>query len=297
MATELALGCMNFGKRTPEPEARRIMARAVERGVTLFDTANAYNDGESERIVGRTLRDHSGVRVATKVGAWKREGLSAARVKASLDESLQRLGRDSVDVYYLHLPDHQTPIEDTLGAVAEVLASGKVKAFALSNYASWQCLEILERCDRMGIARPVMCQQIYNLLIRQLDLEYLRFASKYRLHTTVYNPLAGGLLAGQQGARFDRNPLYQKRYLSDVFMEAVAAFDRVAADAGISLVTLAYAWCAQRPGVDSILIGPGTLEHLDAALDAVDVPLSDSVKAAVDAVHLALVGTNTSYAR
>lgn len=287
---------MNFGKRTAEAEARRIIDVALERGVTLFDTANVYNDGESERIVGRALKGRE-ARVATKVGAWKREGLSATRVIASLDESLARLGRDAVDVYYLHVPDHQTPIEDTLTGIAAVLGSGKAKAFGVSNYASWQCLEILALCDQMGIARPVLSQQIYNLLIRQLDLEYWRFATKYRLATTVYNPLAGGLLAGQQGARFDRNPLYQKRYLSDVFMEAVAAFDRLAGDAGLSLITLAYAWVAARPNVASVLIGPGSVAHLEDALTALDVELSDDLKAKVDQVHLALVGTNTSYAR
>lgn len=302
----LVLGCMNFGKRTPEREAQRIVDAAIERGVTLFDTANAYVDGESERVLGRVLgarRDR--VHIATKVGWWRQEGLGRERVIASLDESLMRLGTDYVDLYYLHVPDPATPIETTLEGVQDVLASGKAKRFGISNYASWQALEVLAACDRMGLARPVVAQQMYNLLVRQLDLEYLRFAAKYGLHTTVYNPLAGGLLSGRHAAdrstlgdsRFDKNPLYQRRYLSNVFFEAVQAFAEVAAKAGISLVQLAYAWLAERPGVDSILTGPGTAAHLEDAFVGVATPLAPEVLAEVERVYRDLVGTDASYAR
>ncbi|MFO0750952.1 MAG: aldo/keto reductase [Myxococcota bacterium] len=302
----LVLGCMNFGKRTPEPEARRIIDLAIARGVTLFDTANAYVDGESERILGRALRGRrDAVAVATKVGSWKREGLAPERVRAALDASLGRLGMDHVDLYYLHVPDPATPIEATLEAVRDVIASGKARRFGISNYASWQALEILQLCDRMGMPRPVVSQQLYNLLIRQLDLEYLRFAAKYALHTTVYNPLAGGLLSGRHdaarttlaGSRFDKNGMYQRRYLSDVFFEAVTELGALARDAGMTLVTMAYAWLARRPGVDSILAGPGSVAHLEDALAAVEVVLDDELLAKIDAVHRALVGTDASYAR
>lgn len=308
--TPYTLGCMNFGKRTPEPEARRIVDVAIERGLTLFDTANAYGDGESERILGRLLQGRrERVRIATKVGWWRKEGLSAERVRASLDESLGRLGTDHVDLYYLHVPDHDTPIEATLEGVADVLASGKARAFGISNYASWQALEVLLACDRMGIARPIVSQQLYNLLIRQLDLEYFRFARKYALPTTVYNPLAGGLLTARHlaagpgdraafaGSRFDKNALYQRRYLSDVFFQAARALSEVAAEARLTLVTLAYAWLAQRPGVDSILLGPGSVAHLEDALVAREIVLPEEVLARVDQIHRELVGTDASYAR
>jgi len=306
----LVLGCMNFGKRTPEAEARRIIDVAFERGIRHFDTANAYVDGVSETIVGKALgARRSDVHIATKVGVWRREGLTPERVRAALDESLARLAMDQVDVYYLHLPDRDTPIEATLEGVRDVLASGKARHFGISNFASWQALEVLLCCDRIGIERPVVSQQIYNLLIRQLDLEYLRFARKYQLHTTVYNPLAGGLLTDRVGApaesgttpalgaRFDKNPLYQRRYLSHVFFDAARAFAELARDLPGGLVTLAYAWLARRPGVDSILVGPGTVAHLEAALDAVAVELPDTILKAVDEIHRALVGTDTSYAR
>jgi len=298
---------MNFGRRTPEPEAKKIIARAVERGVTLFDTANAYNEGESERILGRALgprRDD--LHIATKVGWWKKEGLSAARIRASFDESLGRLGRDHIDLFYFHVPDPSTPIEESLTAIGELLQSGRLSHFGISNFASWQALEVIHACERMGLPRPAVSQQLYNLLIRQLDLEYLRFAAKYRLHTTIYNPLAGGLLARShdeidaapaRGSRFDKNALYQRRYLSEVFVEATRAYAALAQELGMDLLTLAYAWLAQRPGVDSILVGPGSVAHLDDALDAVATPLPSQAIDAIDAIHRDLVGTDASYAR
>jgi len=304
----LVLGCMNFGKRTPEAEARAIADLAIERGVRLFDTANAYGDGESERIVGRILAGRrDAVHVATKVGWWRREGLSKGRVIASLDESLGRLGMDHVDLYYLHVPDHETPIEDTLEGVAAVLASGKARRFGLSNYASWQVLEVLSVCDRMGIPRPAVSQQLYNLLIRQLDLEYWRFARKYTLHTTVYNPLAGGLLTPKRvasadatpaaGTRFHKNSLYQRRYLSDVFLDAANELESLATERGLTLVALAYAWLARHPNVDSILVGPGSVAHLRDAIAALDVVLDDDTRAAIDTIYRRQVGTDASYAR
>ena len=172
----LAVGCMNFGKRTAEPEAKAIIARALERGIVVFDTANAYNEGESERIVGRALgKDRERVAIATKVGFGRVggafEGLRPERVLHAVDESLERLGTSFVDVYYLHVPDYKTPIEETLSAMKDVLLSKKAHAWGVSNYASWQILEIMHIADRTGMPRPVVSQQMYNLFIRQLDVE------------------------------------------------------------------------------------------------------------------------------
>jgi aryl-alcohol dehydrogenase-like predicted oxidoreductase len=306
----LAIGTMNFGKRTPQAEAERIVARALDHGITVFDTANAYVDGESERILGRALRGRRDRAViATKVGfgrvAGKPEGLAPARVRAALDESLRRLGTDRVDLYYLHVPDRATPIEDTLGAVAEVLRAGKALAFGVSNYASWEVLEIIGACDRVGMPRPVVAQQLYNLLIRQLDVEYMRFAARYGLHTTVYNPLAGGLLTGRYrpgdaiaaGSRFEKNRLYQGRYWSPRMLELAEAYRSIAEGAGLTPVALAYAWLARAPGVDSILVGPGSVVHLDDAVAGCATPLTAETTAAIEEVHRGHLGTETTYAR
>ena len=306
----VTLGTMNFGKRTSAADAARIMDRALERGVALFDTANVYNDGESERIVGRAVaarRDR--VVLATKVGygrvAGKFEGLSRATINRAIEESLSRLATDYIDVYYLHGPDHATPIEETIDAMGEQIEKGRVRHLGVSNFASWQILEIVNLCDARGLPRPRISQVMYNLLIRQIEIEYLRFARKYPVHTTVYNPLAGGLLTDRyqagdsvaSGSRFDKNKLYQKRYWSERMLSLVASYRALAAEAQRTVVDLAYAWLAQAPGVDSILVGPGSLEHLDAALDAVGKPISPEIREKARAIHEAFTGTDASYAR
>lgn len=306
----LAVGTMNFGKRTNEAESVKIVHRALERDVVLFDTANAYVEGEAERVLGRALRDRrERALIATKVGFGrvdgKPEGLSRARILAAIDASLSRLNTDYVDVYYLHVPDHATPIEESLGAIETLLTSGKIRSWAVSNYASWQVLEMFYLAERSGMPRPIMSQMLYNLLIRQLDLEYFRFAKRYALHTTVYNPLAGGLLAGkfsspevsQKGTRFEKNALYQKRYWTTSFFARVEAYAEVAKSEGLSLVDLSYAFLTGHPHVDSILVGPGSVEHLDAAIDACAKVISPEARRRIDELHVEFQGTNSSYAR
>src|SRR5580704_4767062 len=199
MSTALRVGTMNFGKRTPGEESVRIVHRALERGLRFFDTANAYNDGESERILGRALKGRrEACTIASKVGLarlqGKAEGLSARAVASAIGGTLERLGTDWVDVYYLHAPDHGAPIEETLGAMHALIDSKKVRAWGVSNYASWQILEMLHVCDAREMPRPALSQVIYNLLIRQIEIEHLAFARRYGVEVTVYNPLAGGLL-------------------------------------------------------------------------------------------------------
>jgi aryl-alcohol dehydrogenase-like predicted oxidoreductase len=304
----LVVGTMNFGRRTPAPEAERVIARALDRGLRFFDTANVYCEGESERILGRALYGkRQQARIATKVGIGnlsKREGLAPARVQAALDESLQRLGTDRVDLYYLHAPDPQTPIEETIGALERARAAGKILAWGMSNYASWQICDALHLCRQRGWEAPRVSQVLYNLLVRQLDLEYFAFANRFGVHTTVYNPLAGGLLAGkgldrqiEPGSRFDKNSMYQRRYLSDRLFELARAYMALARDAGLTPVQLAYAWTAQRPGVDSILLGPADVQQLDAGIEGAATPLVPELVAKVDEIHRSYLGTDVSYAR
>jgi aryl-alcohol dehydrogenase-like predicted oxidoreductase len=305
----LQLGTMNFGKRTPEADSVRVIRRAIERGVTFFDTANAYVDGESERIVGRAVaKERDQVILATKVGfgriAGKPEGLGRARILAACDESLKRLGTDRVDLYYLHVPDPRTPLAESLDALAELLEKKKILHWGVSNYASWQILEMMHLADARKMPRPVMSQQIYNVLIRQLDIEYFKFTAAHPLATTVYNPLAGGILSGkhtmgasQKGTRFDGNRLYQGRYWNDTTFERVAALAEVAREEGVDMVTLAHAWVAGRPGVDAILLGPASVEHLDSAIDACQKTLSPAACARIDALSRTWAGTDVTYAR
>ncbi|MEQ1571236.1 MAG: aldo/keto reductase [Myxococcota bacterium] len=304
----LALGCMNFGQRTPAAEARRIVDRALDAGIGWLDTANAYGDGVSERIVGEALRGRrAAARVATKVGLMRiggrPEGLGPQRVLAACRESLDRLGVDALDLYTLHAPDPRVPPDETLSAVAELLASGLIRQWGVSNHASWQILELRTLAAARGLPPPAAAQQLYNALVRQLELEYFAFARRYPIHTTVYNPLAGGLLTGLHtfdapppaGGRFARNKLYQGRYWRRASFEAVEALRGVANDAGTTLVGLAYGFVRGAPGVDSVLVGPATVDHLDQALAA--GPLSDEARRRVVAIGVERDGTDASYAR
>lgn len=306
----LSLGCMNFGKRTDRATSLRILGAAFDAGIEWFDTANMYVEGESERIVGAALRGRRGqVRVATKVGLGRvsghSEGLAPARVLAACDESLGRIGIDTIDLYYLHAPDAGTPFEATLEAVAALLECGKIRSWGVSNFASWQILELHHLAARMGIPRPAAAQQMYNALVRQLDIEYFAFTARYPIHTTVFNPLAGGLLAGgcrqdappAAGSRFEQNAMYRRRYWQGPMFAAVEALAGLAAKQGCSVLDLAYAFLFRHPGVDSVLVGPATEAHLAAALHAQSVPLPPDVRREIDAIGIALAGTDARYAR
>jgi aryl-alcohol dehydrogenase-like predicted oxidoreductase len=306
----VALGTMNFGRRTPEAEARKIVDLAYERGVRVIDTANVYESGASERIVGRAIKARrSDWILATKVGldrtGGKPEGLSPDAIRAACEASLRRLGTDAIDVYYLHAPDYGVPIEQTLQAMHELRALGKIHALGASNYASWQLLEMLEWSKANGAPAPVVSQLLYNMLVRQLDVEYFRFARRYGIHTTTYNALAGGLLARRDlaldaippGSRFDKNPMYQRRYWSRALFEAIEQYRALATDAGMTLAALAYSWLAASEDVDSVLVGPASVDQLAIALDALAKPLDSALLRRVDEVALALAGTDARYAR
>ncbi|MDB4994175.1 MAG: L-fuco-beta-pyranose dehydrogenase [Myxococcaceae bacterium] len=313
MLPSVAVGTMNFGKRTAEPEAKLIVKRALERGLTWFDTANVYENGESEKILGRALREvppaeRAKVIVASKVGLGRvgrnAEGLARATVLAACDASLARLGTDALDLYYLHAPDRATPIEETLGALKELLAAGKIRAWGISNYASWEVLEMNLAADQLGMARPVIAQQIYNMLVRQLEIEWFKFTAKHPIHTTVYNALAGGLLAREHvqesipaGSRFDKNTMYQRRYWSDAMFAFTKSLRAIADDEKLSLASLAYAWLKGRPGVGSVLVGPASVAQLDAACDGLATTLSAEANRRIDEAHQAFTGTDASYAR
>ena len=303
------LGTMNFGARTPEAEARRVIQRAVERGVTHLDTANAYAEGASERLVGEALRSYPNLHVATKVGMGSMrgppEGLSRARLAEAIPQSLTRLGLGSLPLLYLHQPDPKVSQDELLDGVEDALARGWIGAWALSNHSAWSSLALIYAADARGLPRPVAGQMLYNTIIRDLEHEYLSFARATGLTTVVFNPLAGGLLTGLHpreaalpGTRLAKNPTYQRRYGSARLRDLVDDLRIVAQAAEMTLTALAYRWLVSQPGVDGVLIGPGTVRHLDEALDALGAgPLSDEVRREVDKAWRAWRGTDAVYAR
>jgi len=294
----IGLGTMTFGKQADEAEARRIVDAALEAGITHFDTANVYNAGVSEEILGRLLRGRPGVTIASKVGSRtsdpKNECLRRDHILTSCDASLRRLGLDRIDLYYLHQPDPGTPVEETLSAMETLVKAGKIARVGASNYAAWQLMQMLETVS--------VVQPMYNLLARDVEREFLPMCRTFDLDVLVYNPLAGGLLTGKhrpgepaKGTRFDDNALYQGRYWNDAMFRAVAELQEVARAAGRPLLHLALQWLkAQRVG---ILLGATRAEQLRESAAALRGDLEPADLKACDEVYARLQGPIPKYNR
>jgi aryl-alcohol dehydrogenase-like predicted oxidoreductase len=307
-----SLGTMTFGSSTDEATAQRMVERCLDAGVNFFDTANVYNQGAAESALGRALgpKRHQ-VIVATKVFGKMGDGpddggLSRAAVRKAIDQSLQRLGRDYVDIYYLHQPDYNTPIEETVTVLQELVGAGKIRYPAVSNYAAWQVAEIHALAQKNAFKPPHISQVMYNLLARHIEDEYLSFASRYGIAVIPYNPLAGGLLTGKQrpdagpipGSRFDKNPMYLERYWHEETFAAVGELGAVALRAGKTLVELALQWLLSQPQVASIILGASTMEQLEENLKACEgKPLDKETLGECDQVWKRLRGVTPKYNR
>ncbi|MFJ6653844.1 aldo/keto reductase [Microbacterium sp. NPDC091313] len=313
-APRLVLGSMTFGDTVDADTATAMIRTAMDAGIAMIDTANGYAGGATETMLGDLLpRIAPGAEVATKAGmphpdAAADAPLSPAALRRSVEGSLRRLRRESVDLFYLHQPDRATPLDDTLGAVAELMAEGKIGAYGVSNYAAWQIAQIHQIADTAGMARPVVAQQLYNLVARRVESEYLEFARTTGLQTMVYNPLGGGLLSGAH--RLDAKPttgrfgdsrlaaMYTERYWNEELLGAVAELDAITRDAGVPLSELALRWLVGKPDVSSVLLGGSRVAHLQANIDAAARgALPDDVVAACDAVGARLAGPMPAYNR
>jgi len=310
--SRLSFGTMTFGKQTDEASSFRIVDRCLEAGINFFDTANVYNQGQSETILGKALQGRrQNVVLATKVrgrmgDSPDESGLSRPAIRKAIDASLRRLQTDYVDVYYLHQPDYAVPIEETLTAMDEVVRAGKVRYPAVSNYAAWQVCEIHWLAERHGYRPPYISQPMYNVLARGIEEEYVPFCKRFRVALVPYNPLAGGLLTGKHarehgpihGTRFDGNQLYLDRYWHDDYFAAVEELQSVAREAGKTLVELAFQWLLAQPHVDSIILGASRLDQLDENLKACESgKLDEATLAQCDAVWKRLRGVTPKYNR
>lgn len=305
------LGTMTFGGQTGQAEAERIVARCLDAGINFFDTANIYNQGRSEIILGKALGSRrKDVVLASKVRGKMGEGpdesgLSRRAIFRALEDSLRRLGTDYLDIYYLHQPDYDVPLEETLEAMDELVRQGKVRWPGSSNYASWQVVRMLWLAEKNGWRPAWVTQPMYNLLARGIEQEYLPMAREFGVSAVVYNPLAGGLLTGKHrpeaplpGTRFDGNQLYLDRYWHPAYFDAVEKLGHVAAGAGRSLVSLALNWLLHHTAADCIILGASRLEQLDQNLAALEEgPLPAEAVAACDRVWDGLRGVTPKYNR
>ncbi len=309
--SQISMGTMTFGSQADLGESFRMLDLCFERGINFLDTANMYNAGAAEEIVGAWLAADPGRReqivLASKVrypvgDDQSTIGLSRRVILRELDSTLARLGTDYLDIYYLHAPDYNTALDETLHTMDTLVRSGRVRTIGMSNYAAWQMTEAHWSCDRHGWAQPAVVQPMYNVISRGIEAEILPFCRQYDLATCVYNPLAGGLLTGKHlkgsepdpAGRFGSNQFYRDRYWFDAHFDAVTELARVAEAAGHSLIGLSFRWLLDREGNDCMIIGASSMEQLEANLAAIDeldgAPLDEGTIAGCEEIYKQLRG-------
>ncbi|OLT12080.1 aldo/keto reductase [Kocuria sp. CNJ-770] len=310
----LVLGTMTFGDTVGREAAAAMLDTALEAGINAVDTANGYAGGATETMLGELLAGRlDQVVLATKAGmphpdAGEHSPLSEQGLRRSLEGSLRRLRAERVDLFYLHQPDRQAGLDETLQTVAALVDEGRIGALGVSNFAAWQIAEVNAAADRNGAPRPVVAQQLYNLLARRIEEEYVEFARTTGLHTMVYNPLGGGLLTGRH--RFDSAPqdgrfqdsrlaeMYRERYWDEQLFAAIEELTGIAEDAGMPLIELALRWLVSRPATGSVLLGGSKPHQLTANLDVLARgPLDASVLEACERVGASLRGPMPAYNR
>lgn len=299
LVSPICLGTMMFGRQADGATAQRIVAHARDAGVNFVDTADVYNDGESERVLGSLLRDgrHDWV-VATKVGnpmgpGPNRGGLGRKWMMAAIDASLGRLGMDHVDVWYLHRDDGTTPYEEVVATIGEVIAAGKVRYWGLSNFRAWQVADMAHLADRLGVPRPVAAQPLYNALNRMAETELIPACLHYGLGIVPYSPLARGVLTGKYlpgaapdpGTRAGRaDPRMMETEFRPESLEMAQALKRHAAARSLDPAHLAVLWLLNNRAVTSVLGGPRTFEQWPPYVEALAHGYLPEDEAAVDAL-------------
>lgn len=296
----LCLGSDNFANPTPEAESIAIIDRATDAGINLIDTSNSYAKGESERIIGRALaangrRDQ--IMVATKVhyptGPGPNDcGNSRLHLIKACEDSLRRLQTDHIDLYQLHRPSFELPIDETLSALTDLVRQGKVRYIGCSTTPAWKVMESIMASELKGYVRFVSEQPPYNLLDRRIENEMVPMCKEYQVGLLPWSPMAMGILAGRY-ADAENAPADSRATLrGGIYAERVTArgievgnkFVQLARDNGISPAQLAVLWVKDQPGITAPLIGPRTMEQLEHFLPVLDMRLSDQVREACDAL-------------
>ncbi len=287
--SSIGLGCVTFGREIDEVTADTLMDHALERGINLFDTAEAYAAGASEEVVGNWLH-RRGVRdqvvLATKVAG----GLTRERIISSAEASLRRLKTDRIDLFQLHHWDRQVPLDETLAALDSLVTQGKARYVGCSNYSAEQLQQALNHQASNGWSPLVSVQPNYNLVVRDIEKALIPLCLKQNVGIISYSPLGAGFLTGKyrqggpipEGTRFDIIPGHQDIYFSD---ENFAKVEKLRAEAearGISMIQLALAWVINRPGITSVLIGGRTPAHIDQAFAAEALPLTAGLQTALN---------------
>jgi len=297
----LCLGTMLYGGKTSKDDSYAIIDRAIDAGINFLDTANVYLRGGSEETVGEALQ-RNGKRhrivLATKVHGRmddddpNAQGNSRRHIIEQCEASLRRLQTDYIDLYQIHRPRAETPLDETLRALDDLIRAGKVRYIGTSTFAAWQMVEALWIAKELGLNRFVCEQPPYHILDRRIERELIPVAQTYGFAVIPWSPLAGGLLTGKYSresepppnSRFadvDQNPRRRARMTDQIFDVTEGLQPRAEAQ-GCTLAQLALAWCMHQPGITSPIIGPRTMAQLEDNLGALDVTLTDDDRAAID---------------
>lgn len=305
--SRLCLGCMSYGDPArgnhawtlPEAESRPFLKKALDLGINFFDTANVYSDGTSEEIVGRALKDFARreeVVIATKVHGRMRPGpngagLSRKAILQEIDASLTRLGTDYVDLYQIHRFDYQTPIEETLEALDEVVKSGKARYIGASSMHAWQFAKMLGAQERLGLARFVSMQNYVNLLYREEEREMLPLCADEGIGVIPWSPLARGRLTrdwDEKTARAETDEFGKGLYArtADADRQVVEAVAKVAEQRGLPRAQIALAWVLSKSVITAPIVGATKTRHLDDAAAALSIRLDEFEIAALEAAYV-----------
>ncbi|MEF8902786.1 MAG: aldo/keto reductase [Haloarculaceae archaeon] len=297
--SRICLGCMSFGSSDwrdwvlDEAESREIIERAIDLGINFFDTANVYSLGESERVVGNVLADYDrdAQVVATKVYGEMGEdpnaqGLSRKAVEQELQNSLDRLGMDTIDLHQTHRWDDETPIEETLRALDDAVRRGQARYIGASSMWAHQFADALATSDALGVDRFVSMQNHYNLVYREEEREMLPLCEREGIGVVPWSPLARGYLARPHEAvdattrgasESEQDRLYEHPYREGGGPEVNERIEELAAEKGVSMAQIALAWLLHQDAVDAPIVGTTSVEHLEDAVEAleIDLPASD----------------------
>lgn len=293
--SRLCLGTMTFGKQVDENTAASMLDACLDYGVNFVDTANVYNAGVSEEVVGKILRSRRDrVVLATKVGIRVGDephqfGLSRRTIQTQVEQSLRRLQTDYIDLYYLHQPDPDTPLEESLDAMNDLVRKGLVRMVGASNYAAWQLCRMHSIANSREFQPVVAVQSMYNLLARSLEPELVPACNELGVSLIAYNPLAGGLLTGKHkpelapetGTRFDGNAAYQDRYWNRQNFDAVTRLSSAAQAEGRSIVNLSLSWLLRHSPTGCVIIGASSMSQLNENLEAAEAGSCSSETLAV----------------
>jgi aryl-alcohol dehydrogenase-like predicted oxidoreductase len=296
----LTLGTMMFGEQTSTEESLRIIDKAWDQGVNFIDTADVYSGGRSEEIVGEAIasRRNDWV-VATKVGfgpakgAPNSSGLSRKHIFNGIEASLNRLGTDYVDIYYLHREDHDTPLEVTVSAMGDLLRQGKIRYWGLSNYRGWRIAEVVNVAQRLGVEKPVISQPLYNITNRTAEVEQITAAAFHGLGVVPYSPLARGVLSGKYAPDVtpdsnSRAGRQDKRILETEWrVESLRIAQKIqeyTQAKGVGIVEFAIAWVLNNQAVTSAIVGPRTEQQWDGYIKAMNVNITAEDEAFIDSL-------------